>query len=33
MSDGDGAAVDVGLGQIGTDVLGPGQCRLEGPKA
>jgi hypothetical protein len=25
MSDGDGAAIDVGLRQIGTGVLGPGQ--------
>jgi hypothetical protein len=28
VADGDGAAVDVGLGQIGTDVLGPGICRI-----
>jgi hypothetical protein len=30
VSDGDRATVDIGLGQAGPGVFGPGQCRLKG---
>ena len=32
VADCDGAAVDVGLGKIGTDILGPGEGRFGGAK-